>query len=335
MYNQNMKTINEKLDISFERTNALDMYLPSAGFAVLDLETMGISPAYNPVILSGMITVNEEGINLKQFFATSPEDEEELLRYTLKELSALSYVITYNGKTFDMPFLDRRMKKYGLEMPDLFNLDLYHLFRHYSDLPKLIPKLNQKTLEEYAGIATLREDRISGGESVDLYNQYVETGSMDFERRILLHNSDDVKQLSRLMALLRNCNIHRAFHKNGFPISRGRITGVSINKGDMNIEGRVDAPIDYISFPSIERPYHLQITKSNGQFTINLPCEIKEKNVFINLGFLDSENKALLESLPAYVNGFLILVESGNTNYIASNLLAREIADFALSEALE
>ncbi len=77
------------------------------------------------------------------------------------------------------------------------------VMKHYSDLPKLLSSMSQKSLEVFAGLSTGRDDKISGKESVELYSQYQTTGAHDVLSQILLHNSDDIKQLFRLVTIVR------------------------------------------------------------------------------------------------------------------------------------
>ena len=326
-----MKHIIREYDLSIETTPILHSYLDSDSFAVLDIETSGLSPVYSSVILVGMLMVTPDIVTLHQLFATTPNEEPELLMETINLLSNIDYLVTYNGRMFDIPFLNKRAEIHNMDFPKSFNLDLFLLLRYYSPLPTLLQKMSQKSLEEYANISHLRQDRISGGESVDLYSRYLETLDSNLEEKILLHNSDDVLQLYRLMPLIRNADIHKAFYKTGFPIDGGRITKIDIKSGDLIIKGLADNPIDYISFPSVESPYHLQISRSKGEFEIVLPCEAKANGVFVDLKDLFSEeSKATLANYPSYVNDYLILKEAGEFKYLEINMLAKLIAEEAL-----
>ena len=333
-----MKHINEKIDIEVKPRPILDMYLSQGPFAVLDIETTGLSPQYSSVILSGLIIVNplsEEKIEveLHQFFATIPEDEFEILSKTAQLVSDCNYIVSFNGKYFDVPFLEKRCKKYNVVFPDVFNLDLFPLLKYYSDIAKILPRMNQKAIEEYAGISNYRQDRISGGESVNLYTQYLSSGSKDLERRILLHNSDDVKQLLRLMELLKNVDIHRAFYKTGFPISGGTIKGINLKKNDLIINGISNNPSDYIAFPSVEAPFHFQMKGSDGTFEITLPCDSKGNNVYVErIDGFDADKMAILEAFPSFVNNYIILKENGLINYPTVNLLASALSEMALKK---
>ena len=329
-----MKRIKEEIEFKNDYYKSLDYYLDSKSFAIIDIETTGLSPAYNSIILVGIIIVDNDDAILHQYFATGPDDELEILSYTARLLSQVNHIVTFNGRMFDIPFIEKRCLKHGIQIDIPFNLDLFVLLKHYSDLPKFLPRMNQKTVEQYAGIDTLRQDKLSGGDSVLLYNQYLESSSMDLEKRILLHNSDDVKQLLRLRSLIVNTDIHRAFNKTGFPIKGGKITGIELKKADLRIKGICSKPSEYISFPSIETPYHFQMSGKDGGFTIDIPCESKKNNVYLDLSFMDNyEDKNLKDIItlfPSYINNYLILKEDGKINYPPINLLSRIIAEQAI-----
>ena len=160
----------------------------------------------------------------------------------------------------------------------------------------------------------------------------MDSGSKDFERRILLHNSDDVKQLLRLMELLKNVDIHRAFYKSGFPINGGKIKGINLKKSDLIINGISYSPSDYIAFPSVEFPYHLQMKGSDGSFELILQCESKGNNVYVErINGLDSDKMAILETFPSFVNNYIILKENGSLHYPTINILASALSETALA----
>ena len=48
---------------------------------------------------------------MHQFFAETRGEEEEALEGYLDVLSRLDLVVTYNGRHFDLPFLEKRWKK--------------------------------------------------------------------------------------------------------------------------------------------------------------------------------------------------------------------------------
>ena len=347
-----MKTIRRELNIVPESFMSVAKYLPSDTYAVFDIETTGLSASFSTVILSGFVLVSNGKAELIQYFAETPMEEKDLLMASSELISSVSYLVTYNGKYFDVPFINKRCARYGIEIKTPFNLDLYNIFKYYSPLGKILPKLGQKDLEEYAGIAGLRQDKINGEISIDLYENYQLNRSPELERQILLHNSDDVEQLLRLMSLIKNCDMDRAFFKSGFPIEGGLITDMALKGQDLIIKGFSHNPVEYIGFPSSENPLLIYAHKSDGTFEITAPCEAKEKSVYIDLlPFMDSSNSpatnaAYAESQPGglekeyaqlincagFVNNYLILKEDGTPRYSEISALAKYLASITLKE---
>lgn len=328
-----MKHIQEILTLNNINMTILDSYLESDRFTVLDIETTGLSPIYGSVILIGLIEITPDECTLHQFFADSPDEESLIISEAVNKLKDANYIVTYNGRMFDIPFLIKRARKYDIEFPSIFNLDLFLLFKYYSDFPKFLTSLSQKSMEEYAGISNLRQDNISGMESVEDYLSYLSTGDSELLERILLHNSDDVKQLYRLMSLIKNTDMHRSLYKTGFPIDGGKITNISIKSDMLSITGTSKNPIEYIHFSSVDQPYNLKMSKSDGGFSISVPLDKKDKNIYMDVHDLLNENyKVPLLRLPGYVNDYIILKDSSGINYIEVNLLSKAISEMILAE---
>ena len=81
---------------------------------VFDIETTGLSPKYCKVILIGiMYNLNNKSI-IKQFFAENEDDENKLLLEFINEIKNFENHITFNGLTFDIPFLNSRFDKHNI-----------------------------------------------------------------------------------------------------------------------------------------------------------------------------------------------------------------------------
>jgi len=81
----------------------------AAGTLFLDLETTGLGSGAL-VALAGTLRTGEDGaLRLRQRFAFDPADERGLLEGLLDELGRCVEVVTYNGGSFDLPLLERRL----------------------------------------------------------------------------------------------------------------------------------------------------------------------------------------------------------------------------------
>ena len=318
-----MKVIKKPFEETVTAKRIFDSYFEDFSFAVFDIETTGFYPANDNLILSGFITAIDNKLELVQFFSEQPRDEKAILEESINLINSVDFVITYNGRFFDVPFIKKRAKKYGLAFPDLFNLDLFILFKHYSELPKFLPSLSQKSLEEFSGIAQFRADKIDGGESVALYQQYLNTHSAELEEKILLHNSDDVMQLYRLLALLKHTELHRALTRHGFPISGGRIKDISFKNQELIIRGTTQKAMDYITFPTPDSPYSFRMNGSDGSFDFALPCDKDKGITYLDAQAVLGDRMSALEEYPGFSNGYLIIKDQKEVNYAEINYFAK------------
>lgn len=212
---------------------------------VFDIETTGLGGRNTSrVILTAMLSPTSEGIEVTQFLAESPYEEDRVLRSTLDYFAEqkTDFLVTYNGLSFDIPFVNRRLE--ALHFPHnvkMYNLDLYSWIKKNSVLPSRLNSLTQKSVETFFRIGSDRIDAISGRESVKLYYEYVTSRSSMLEKIILTHNREDVVQLYRILHrlfaegcndLLRKEDIHEAQANYCFPLPgsasldiRPKITG--------------------------------------------------------------------------------------------------------------
>ena len=196
---------NFKLEYPLERLAPLDQVL------FLDIETTGFLAANSSLYLIGCAFYTEGNWVIRQWFAQTSEEEPELLKAFLDFAHNFSYLIHYNGNTFDLPYLKNKAKKYGIEcdFDQLEGLDIYRRVAPYKNFLKL-PNCKLKTVEEFLGIR--REDGYTGGELIQVYHDYTASYDYNLYRTLLLHNSDDMKGMLEVLPILSyydlfNCNL--------------------------------------------------------------------------------------------------------------------------------
>lgn len=182
-------------------TKVLDEYIdiPPNHF-VFDIETTGLSPKYCSVILIGVLFNYGNNTVIKQFFAENEDQEKELLLTFIDQISDFQNHITFNGITFDIPFLNSRLAKHNIDfsLDKSDDIDILRLIKPYKEKLSL-SDCKLKTVEKYVGIH--REDTISGKESVDMYKNYVNNKSQKLKDIILLHNYEDIYYLGHLFKI--------------------------------------------------------------------------------------------------------------------------------------
>lgn len=187
---------------SREAWRAYPAFQESAVF--LDIETTGLSADCHAVTCIGLYPARAEsaprlfvkGINLEEFV-------DEIADYRL--------VITYNGATFDLPFLRAQFPYAGL--PPL-HLDLRYVLRRLGHSGGL------KRIERAIGIE--RDERIRGMDGFDavhLWHEY-EEGSVDSLRLLLEYNLADIVGLKGLTEFAYNGMLSQvACHSPLLPLS--------------------------------------------------------------------------------------------------------------------
>ncbi len=188
-----MKTITKKISGFPE--------FPREGIVFLDIETTGFSPEHNPVYLIGACHSQDNCMHFLQWFAESPAEEAGILAAAAEYLLPFEEVVTFNGNTFDLPYLQKRADFHQMENVFVFpkRLDLLQSVRPLKQLLGL-PDCRQKTVEAFLGLG--REDTASGGDLISVYHQYALQPSGEAEKLLLLHNEEDVLALPRLLSIL-------------------------------------------------------------------------------------------------------------------------------------
>ncbi|MGL5507026.1 MAG: ribonuclease H-like domain-containing protein, partial [Paraclostridium sp.] len=182
-------------------THILDIPLDiPTNHIVFDIETTGLNSKYCKVILIGALYIEDSKTIIKQFFALSQDSEINILSEFIDLIKSFDYHITFNGITFDIPFLNYRFKKHNIdyEIDKYKDIDILRLIKPYKEHLSL-SDCKLKTLEKYLGIE--RDDTISGKESVELYKEFEKTQDIHLKEKILLHNYDDIYYLGHMFRI--------------------------------------------------------------------------------------------------------------------------------------
>lgn len=86
----------------------IERLAPLTQVLFLDIETTGFSAAKSQLYLIGCAFYSEGNWHIKQWFAQSAEEEPELLKAFFTFSKNFSYLIHYNGNTFDLPYLKQK-----------------------------------------------------------------------------------------------------------------------------------------------------------------------------------------------------------------------------------
>jgi uncharacterized protein YprB with RNaseH-like and TPR domain len=193
--------VERRLELSAEDADALRL-LPAACY--FDTETTGLSTGAGTVIfLAGLGWVDDRAFVARQYLLPDYPHEAALLRGVAAELAAQPRLVTYNGRTFDMPLLATRLTLNGL-FAEMARLPAQH-----DDLLPLARRLWRRPLGgarlvniEAGVLGVHRTSDCAGAEVPERYFSYLRTGSPDALVAVLDHNLQDIASLAMIEARL-------------------------------------------------------------------------------------------------------------------------------------
>ncbi|MCS3921959.1 uncharacterized protein YprB with RNaseH-like and TPR domain [Methanococcus voltae PS] len=170
-------------------------------FIVYDIETMGLSNV--PIFLFGMSYITEDEIHTKQFFARNISEEAASLYRTVQEINQKNILVTFNGKTFDVPRTRDRLNYYELKRPE--PIQMHYDLRYFSKRAwgnKLenckLQTVEKELLNEY------RKDDVPSYLVPDFYKTYDESKNIGPIVPVITHNKIDVVTSAKILNLLWN-----------------------------------------------------------------------------------------------------------------------------------
>ncbi len=161
----------------------------------MDVESTGL--ASSPLFLIGVMVWAEVGLEVRQFLARDYAEEATVLSMFTRECASRRLLVTFNGKSFDVPYIRARAAATGVRY-DLspVHFDLLHECRRvWKDQ---LPNCKLQTLERHI-CNRVRHGDIPGSEIPDAYHAFVRSGNANRMVSILKHNMLDLVTLAELM----------------------------------------------------------------------------------------------------------------------------------------
>ena len=185
----------------------LDEFLPGETL-LFDIECTGLSRDYCSIYLIGCGYRRGDEVTVTLLFAPTPDDEADTLKAFFEMLNDYTDVITFNGESFDIPFIRARAKKHSLSCDTLNNIRSTDLFKITKKFAKYFntPNCKQKTIEKYYGL--FREDRFDGGQLIEIYKDYCIHPVKDALDTLLLHNREDITGMLTVLNVLELKALH-------------------------------------------------------------------------------------------------------------------------------
>lgn len=195
-----MRIENLKLD-NYKTAYPLERIAPLEDILFIDIETTGFTAKSSSLYLIGAAYYHYGCWCIRQWFAESYAEEKEVLDSFFTFASSYTHLVHFNGNNFDLPYLLQKCVQYALpyNFESFEGIDLYKRISPYKFFLNT-PNCKQKTLEAFLGIN--RRDMYNGGELINIYHKYVNRPSEFNYQLLMLHNSDDMKGMLQLIALL-------------------------------------------------------------------------------------------------------------------------------------
>jgi len=167
-------------------------------FIILDIETMGLFT--RPIILFGVAQISDNDMLINQYFVRNIKEEPAALASLLSHFNENCAFITFNGRTFDIPYIKERLAYY--RMKGDFNRT------HFDILPfsrrawkEKVPNCRLTTLEKHL-LGIERKDDVPSALVPEFYETYLRTKNIGPLIPIIEHNKQDLIALANIFSKL-------------------------------------------------------------------------------------------------------------------------------------
>jgi uncharacterized protein len=222
--------------VTFDRLRTADLSLLDVApgttldqLAFLDTETSGLSGGSGTIpFLTGIARIRGDDLVVTQYFLTRFGAEPAMLEAVARDLADARYLVSFNGKCFDVPLLVARFRLARMSDPltGCPHVDLLHPTRRA--FARLWPDCRLQTAErELFGLA--RVDDIPGAEIPAVWFDFMRRGHVGRAPDVVSHNRLDILSLAALLPTLAEAidapgrhgsdvvSLARAYRKRGAP----------------------------------------------------------------------------------------------------------------------
>ena len=164
-------------------------------FKFMDIETKGLSNV--PIILIGVAEIKGSSIVSSQYFLRDYSEEASIIDAYLSHLDEDSVHVTFNGKTFDVPFIKNRCRYNRIEADfDLAHLDLMYFAKSLwgDKLPNCQLQTIEKELFGFDRVGDVPGQYIPG-----YWDTYFQKDNIGPVVPIIEHNAQDIISLASFL----------------------------------------------------------------------------------------------------------------------------------------
>ena len=170
-------------------------------FLFFDIETTGFSKDNTILYLIGCGYFIENGFQFIQWFNDDGTSEEEILLAFHDILKQKDWqLVTFNGNSFDIPYLKRHyeLNELPCDIESFPSLDFYQFLKPFQSLFQMTHG-KQKDWEHF--LELYREDTYDGGQLIAVYKEYLMNKEEALLHNLLLHNEEDLLGMKYLLPL--------------------------------------------------------------------------------------------------------------------------------------
>ncbi|NOZ01726.1 MAG: exonuclease [Deltaproteobacteria bacterium] len=163
----------------------------------LDIETMGLFGG-SPIIQAGLAWIKGSRIVVRQLVARTPDAEAGLVREACDAIESCHALVTFNGRSFDFPYICQRAAYYGAPLSaDPVHFDLLPYSRRVWRGQTTNCRLSTLAREV---LGMKRDEDVDGSMVPGFYRDYLEDpdGRYGLLAGIVSHNRDDMIEMVRL-----------------------------------------------------------------------------------------------------------------------------------------
>lgn len=200
------ETTEFKFSVDFLSRNRIPGVYDLEQCLFFDLETTGLSGgAGTYAFLIGFLYIKDGEIITDQYFLPDFGREYHLFNALIDFFSGFDLLVSYNGKSYDLPLLKNRflLNRLNPKLEEMPHLDLLHVVRRIWG--RSLRSCDLQTLERELDLA-YRSNDIPGAYIPQAYFDFINTGTIHNIIRLVEHNYTDLTSLFELVTILKQIN---------------------------------------------------------------------------------------------------------------------------------
>jgi len=168
----------------------------------IDTETTGLSGGVGTLVfLLGVAEIKNNIVINHQLLLNGMAGEVAMLKWFNQKLTQKQTLVSYNGKSFDIPLLVNRFRLQKIPSPllTLKHIDLLHWIRRLHK--NAWPDCRLPTAEKYC-LNFIRKGDVSGAEAPHIWSQLIRNGNVEQLKPLVRHHFWDVLSLVGILDYL-------------------------------------------------------------------------------------------------------------------------------------